>query len=66
MNIIKAIGDENLFRAFLDHDLESWKAWGIALRALYGLPVKSDQGKQLVLEATGREAAQLPRSTSRL
>jgi hypothetical protein len=60
MNIIEAIQDENLFLPFLGDDLASWRAWRIALRALYGLPIKSEQGRQLVQEATGREAAQLP------
>lgn len=60
MNIVEAIADERLFRPYLGEQLDSWKPWGIALRCLYGLPVKSGKGAELVRECTGRDAAELP------
>jgi hypothetical protein len=59
MNILSAIADEQIFKPFLG-DLESWKAWGTALRCLYGLSIKSEQARQLVLQCTGRNATDLP------
>lgn len=61
MTILEAIKDQNIFRPFLGDDLTSWRAWQIALRALYGLPIKQDQNRQLVLECTGRNADELPK-----
>lgn len=60
MNILSAIKDPNLFRPFLGDDLSSWRPWSIALRALYGLRIKSEQGKELVKHCTGRDATELP------
>lgn len=60
MNILDAIKDENLFRPFLGEDLSSWRPWLCALRALYGLPVRSELGRKLVEDCTGREAEELP------
>lgn len=60
MNILDAIKDEQLFRPFLGESLESWRPWSIALRSLYGLPVESQNGKELVRQCTGRPAEMLP------
>lgn len=60
MNILEAIKDENLFRPFLGDDLTSWKPWLCALRALYGLPIRSRAGRELVELCTGREPDELP------
>lgn len=60
MNIIEAIKDENLFRPFLGEDLESWKPWLTALRAMYGLPIKASQSKRLVRQCTGRDVSTMP------
>lgn len=60
MNILAAIKDENLFRPFLGDDLTSWRAWNAALRALYGLRIKTEQARQLIKQCTGREASELP------
>ncbi|MEI9866672.1 MAG: hypothetical protein WDN00_19390 [Limisphaerales bacterium] len=60
MNIIEAIKDENLFRQFLNGELASWRPWAVALRALYGLPIKLERDRELLAESTGRDAAQLP------
>lgn len=62
MTILEAIKDEHLFRPFLGDSLESWRPWSIALRSLYGLPVKSDTGKELIQRCTGRPAETLPES----
>lgn len=59
MNILKAIGDPNLFRPFLGDDLSSWKQWGTALRCLYGLKIKPEH-HELIKQCTGRDAAELP------
>ena len=60
MNIIEAVKDEEIFRPFLGEELESWRAWMIALRALYGLPIRSEKGKELVCQCTGRDIEELP------
>jgi len=60
VNILDAIRDENLFRPFLGDDLSTWKYWGIALRALYGIPIKSLKGRAFVQQCTGRDASELP------
>src|SRR5688572_4339748 len=60
MNILSAIKDPKLFRPFFGDDLTSWRPWGIALRALYGLPIKSEQGRALIEKLTGRSADELP------
>lgn len=60
MNILQAIKDEHLFRPFLGEQLESWKPWSIALRSLYGLPVRNAQSRELVQRCTGRDANELP------
>ena len=57
MNIIEAIQDRRLFRPFLadkNDSIHSWCNWLVALRLLYGLPVK-EKYAQLVLECTGRK-----------
>lgn len=61
MNVIQAIADRQLFRPFVGDDLTSWNRWGTALRVLYGLPVKSKRGRELVKRATGREADTMPK-----
>ena len=53
MNIIQAIKDDRLFKPFLG-DLRTWNRWQIALRALYGLPIKRPANRKLIRECTGR------------
>lgn len=60
LNIIQAIKDENLFRPFLGADLSSWMPWLTMLRCVYGLPVQSANGRQLIQETTGRNPDLLP------
>lgn len=61
ISIIDAIRDPNLFRNFMDsRNLQSWAGWMTALRALYGIPIKSEMGKNLIRECTGRDPALLP------
>jgi hypothetical protein len=62
ISIIDACTDQNLFRSFLSDgsaSIATWRAWSIALRALYGLPVRGSKSKQLVEKCTGR--TQLPK-----
>lgn len=60
MNIIQAINDPNLFQPFLGADLDSWRPWCTALRALYGLPIAARKSTALVRDCTGRDAKKLP------
>jgi hypothetical protein len=57
LTIDDAIEDANLFRPFL-HDangsIESWDHWRVALRALYGLSIRSKSARALIRECTGR------------
>lgn len=59
MNIINAISDKNLFRPFMGNSLTSWNPWGVALRCLYGLPLKPKHAK-LIKECTGRDYLSMP------
>lgn len=59
MNIIEAIRDDNLLRPFLGDELDSWRGWFAALRALYGLPIGANR-HELVQQCTGRDVASLP------
>jgi hypothetical protein len=57
MNIIKAINDKNLFKPFLEdnnNSIRSWQRWLVALRYLYGLPVKKTRNRQLIKKCTGK------------
>ena len=60
MNIVDAIRDENLFLPFFSNDLASWRPWVTALRVLYGLPVKTPYGRNLIRQCTGRDPDKLP------
>jgi hypothetical protein len=59
VNILQAIADPNLFRPFLG-DLDTWRHWSIALKCLYGLPLKKQRSRELVRQCTGRPALELP------
>jgi len=57
MNIIQAIEDANLFRPFLadaSGSLTSWSRWLVAMKVLYGMPIKSKSDRNLLRECTGR------------
>ena len=56
-SIIEAIKDENLLRNFLDKGkgLRSYYNWFTCLRAIYGQPITSKRGRDLVRECTGRD-----------
>jgi hypothetical protein len=62
MNIVKAMRDPQLFGPYFGADLTTWRAWQVALRALYGGAITTDANKQLVQQCTGRDAARLPRT----
>jgi hypothetical protein len=62
MNIVKAMADPNLFGPYFGEDLSTWRAWQVALRALYGGPITAEASKQLVKQCTGRDATLLPRA----
>ncbi|WP_442510564.1 hypothetical protein SH528x_002189 [Novipirellula sp. SH528] len=59
MNITKAIKDKNLLQPFFG-DVQTWRPWLTALRAVYGLPVRATASRRLVQYATGRSADSLP------
>ncbi len=60
MNILDAVKDENLFHPFFGDDLSTWGSRAVALRALYGLPIKSAKSRELVEQCTGRSPDELP------
>ncbi len=53
MNIIDTILDPNLFGRFFS-DLTSWKAWIVALQAVFGLPMEESDVTKFI-KHTGRE-----------
>ncbi len=58
MNIAQAISDDNLLKPFLG-DLSTWRPWVSCLRAVYGLPIKSAKGRQVIRTVTGRDPDKL-------
>ena len=60
MNIIEAIQDEHLLGPFIGDDLTSWKPWMVCLRAIYGLPIRTNASRKLIAAVSGRKAALLP------
>ena len=53
MTLIEAIDDHNLFRPWFK-DAATWKAWGVVLKALFGLPMTKAEAR-LFTQLTGRE-----------
>jgi hypothetical protein len=51
VNIIDAIEDEHLFKAFFRNP-ESWSVWRVFLRTLYALPLSDDEA-HIYRECTG-------------
>ncbi len=62
MDIIQAIKHPKVFEPFMGDDLSSWKSWLVALRVLYGLPVQSKFGRNLIKQCTGRDPDKLPKA----
>ncbi len=61
MTIIEALGDSRFFKG-LFRDLESWRAWIVYLRALFGLPIEDEGELKIFRECTGLESAPAERS----
>jgi hypothetical protein len=64
MNIIDAIKDQHIFRPFLQDrngKINTWKSWFVALRCLYGLPIKIEH-HDLIQQCTGRNPNLLPQT----
>lgn len=62
MNIVQAAKDANLFRPFLGAELESWSNWLVALRAVYGLPIRKPASRETITACTGRDPDRLPKA----
>ena len=60
MNILRSISHEDIFRPMFGPKLSTWASWNVALRALYGIPLKDDSQRQLLLKCTGRSHETLP------
>lgn len=58
MNIIEALDDDQLLGGYLGPG--AWAPWRTVLRALYGLPVTSERGRDLIRQCTGRDPDKLP------
>jgi hypothetical protein len=59
LTIVDAIKDENLFLPFFNDDLSSWQRWLVVLKAIEGIKIKSDWGRKIIKEVTGRDADKL-------
>jgi len=62
VNIITAIKDLNLFRPYLQghsRNLNSWHAWSVCLRVIYGLPIRRPKNLELIRQCTGRDPSKL-------
>lgn len=55
MNILQAIDDPNLFKPWFKN-AESWRAWRVFLKALFGLPMSAEEASALH-SLTGRTEA---------
>jgi hypothetical protein len=60
ITIIDAIKRDDLFRSYLG-DLKTWQPWMSILRATYGLPVNSANGRRILREVTNRDPDLLPK-----
>lgn len=60
MDIIRAIKDPNLFGPFFGNDLSSWVHWLVALKCVYGMPVRSADGRTLIQQCSGRDPSRMP------
>jgi hypothetical protein len=63
ISIIKAVKDRNLFWPYMqgrEKSLRSWHNWLIALRVIYGLPVRRSKNLELIRQCTGRDPSRLP------
>ena len=52
MNIIKALHREDCFKS-LFKDIETWRAWEVYLKALFGLPIEDSKERKLHRVCTG-------------
>ncbi|MDX9863122.1 MAG: hypothetical protein RBS99_19615 [Rhodospirillales bacterium] len=62
ITITKAMVDPNLFEPYLrgrQRDLNSWQAWRVCLKAVYGRPITTASERKLVEECTGRSVDEL-------
>lgn len=60
LTIIDAIKREDLFRPYFGDDLSTWKPWMVCLRAVYGLPIRSDASREIIQRVTQRDPDLLP------
>jgi hypothetical protein len=61
MTIIEALGDARFFKPVFG-DLESWRAWLVYLRALFGLPIVGKEDLDVLRGCTGLEAGPAERA----
>lgn len=59
MNIIQACKDERLFRPYFGKEYRSFSTWRWVMRAIYGLPITSETGREFIQEVTGRDPDKL-------
>jgi hypothetical protein len=60
VSIIDAVRDVNLFGHFFGRGLKSWRRWLTVLRAIYGIPVRTGSGRDLIRRYCGRNPGKLP------
>lgn len=59
MNIIQACKDERLFRPYFGKEYPTFSTWRWVMRAIYGLPIRSEKGREFIKQVTGRDPDQL-------
>lgn len=59
MNIIQACKDERLFRPYFGKEYPTFSTWRWVMRAIYGLPITSEKGREFIREVTGRDPDKL-------
>lgn len=59
MNIIQACKDERLFRPYFGKEYPTFSTWRWIMRAIYGLPITSEKGREFIQQVTGRDPDKL-------
>jgi hypothetical protein len=61
LTILDAIRDDNLFKPYFGKDYRTFAKWFICLRAIYGLPIRTEWGRKVFRQCTGRDARKIPK-----
>jgi hypothetical protein len=59
LTIIDAIKDDELFKPYFGKKFPAFRKWRVALKAIYGIPIKAECDRQVIRDCTGRDPDKL-------